>query len=119
MSNVFVCIAHSASKCDVYVEQDGRRQRLTRRVQRVHEGYRWDQAGPHSTEMARAILWIVTGTELPWAFYRGFACDVLANLPLPPCQGECWRLSEAEIRAWLNDVGWVNAKSESERLSPA
>ena len=114
MSRVFIGVAHGApGNCDVYVEQDGSRQRLTRRVQRVHEGYRWDQAGPRSTELARAMLWIVTEAELPWAYYRGFAFDVLANLPLPPCEGECWRLREAEIRTWLTSVGWANTNPEN------
>src|ERR1044072_4108791 len=102
MSRVFVGVAHRAHMYDVYVEQDGQRQRMTRKVNRVHKGYRWDGAGPHSTELARAILWLVAGVELPWSFYRGFASDVLASLPVPPCEGECWRLSEAEVRAWLN-----------------
>jgi hypothetical protein len=115
MSRVFIGIGHpNKGGGDVYVEQNGNRQRLTRRVQRIHQGYTWDQAGPRSTELARAMLWLVTGAEPPWALYRGFTADVVAHLPVPMCEGECWRLSEEEINVWLHDVGWTNMDTRSE-----
>jgi hypothetical protein len=74
MSRVFIGVGRGgAGGGEVYVEQNGQRQRLTRRVNRVHEGYSWDQAGPRSTELARAMLWLASGGEPPWALYRGFA----------------------------------------------
>jgi len=113
MSRVFIGVGRGAAgKSDVYVEHNGERQRLTRSVQRAHEGYSWDQAGPRSTELARAILWLVSGGEPPWALYKGFASDVVAHLPVPAGQGEYWRLSESEIRAWLHDVGWATTQEE-------
>jgi hypothetical protein len=113
MSRIFVGVGRGpAGGSDVYVEQNGERQRLTRSVRRVHEGYSWDQAGPHSTELARTMLWLVSGGEPPWALYRGFTSDVVAHLPVPVCEGECWRLSEAEIQAWLHDVGWLTIDGE-------
>lgn len=116
MSRVFIGIGHDgAGGTDVYVEQHGQRQRLTRRVRHVHEGYGWDQAGPRPTELARAMLWLVSGGEPPWALYRGFTGDIVAHLPVPVCAGECWRLSEAEIRVWLHDVGWSASAGESSR----
>jgi hypothetical protein len=100
MNRIFVGVGRGpAGGSDVYVEQNGERQRLTRSVRRVHEGYSWDQAGPRSTELARAMLWLVSGGEPPWTLYRGFTSDVVAHLPMPVCEGECWRLSEAEIQA--------------------
>ena len=114
MSRVFVGVGYEDGGSGVCVEQNGERQRLTRRVNRVHQGYSWDQAGPRSTELARVILWIVTGTEPPFALYRGFAIDVVAHMPVPVCEGECWRLTEADIRAWLHDAGWANMDNPSE-----
>jgi|GEM_PF-5676492 len=117
MNRVFVGVGYNRGGSEVYMEQDGQRQRLTRRVNRVHDGYSWDQAGPRSTELARAILSIVTGMDPPWALYRGFTSDIVAHLPLPMCEGECWRLSEAEIRTWLHDAGWTNMGTESEHAA--
>lgn len=92
---------------NVYVEQGGQSYHLTRRVRRARQGYSWDGVGPNSTELARAILWLVTGEEPPWSLYKGFASDVVAHFPAPTgCDGECWRLREDEVRAWLRDVGW-------------
>ena len=106
MSRVFIGVGqidHSTGqrRCDVYMEQKGEWQRLQRRVRRVDEGYCWDQAGPRSTELARAILWVVTGEDPPWALYRGFTIDIVAHFPVPVCEGECWRLGEEDVRAWL------------------
>jgi hypothetical protein len=113
MSRVFVGVGRgSAGGGDVFVEQNGERQLLTRTVRRAHEGYSWDQAGPRSTELARAMLWLVSGGEPPWALYRGFTSDVVAQLPVPVCQGECWRLSETEIQAWLHNVGWSTTRDD-------
>ncbi len=113
MSRIFVGVGRGpAGGSDVYVEQNGERQRLMRSVRRVHEGYSWDQAGPRSAELARAMLWLVGGGDPPWALYRGFTSDVVAHLPVPIREGECWRLSEAEIQAWLHDVGWSTTPDE-------
>ena len=113
MNRVFIGVGRGPEGgADVYVEQNGERRRLTRSVRRLHEGYSWDQAGPRSTELARAILWLVSGGEPPWALYRGFASDVLAHLPVPVGQGEYWRLSEAEIRAWLHDAELATTPEE-------
>lgn len=60
MNRVFIGVGYADGGSDVYVEQDSQRRRLTtRRVNRMHEGYSWDQAGPRSTELARAIISIV------------------------------------------------------------
>jgi hypothetical protein len=113
MTRAFVGVGHDRhggpGGSDVYVVQNGERQRLTRRVRRLEEGYSWDQAGPRSTELARAMLWLISGVDPPWALYRGFTSDVVAHFPVPVCEGECWRLSEAEILEWLRDVGWLTA----------
>ncbi len=113
MSRVFIGVGSgTAGGSNVYVEQNGERQRLTRSVKRTQEGYGWDQAGPRSTELARALLWLVNGGEPPWALYKGFVSDVVAHLPVAVRQGESWRLSEAAIRAWLHDVGWTTIQEE-------
>jgi hypothetical protein len=118
MSRAFVGVGRDGGRGgEVYVEQNGKRQHLTRRVNRVHQGYSWDQAGPRSTELARAILWLVTGEDPPWALYRGFTSDVVAHLRLPIGEGERWRLSEAEVRTWLQDVGWVSTDTHRERAA--
>ena len=55
----------------------------------------------------------------PGRYTGGFTSDVVAHLPLPvpPREGECWRLTEDDVRAWLHDVGWLtpNAGTQSER----
>ena len=72
MSRVFIGVGHGgAGGADVYVEQNGQRQRLTRSVGRADEGYGWDQAGPRSTELARAMLWLVSEESL-----RGCSTEV-------------------------------------------
>jgi hypothetical protein len=117
LSRVFVGVAPKGSdKGEVYVEQNGTRHRLMRRTNGRPVGYTWGQAGPDSIELARVLLWLVAGVEPPWGLYRGFTSDVVARLPLPPCHAECWRLSEAEIRAWLSEVGWLKATTASGAL---
>ncbi len=118
MSRVFVGVAQQGSrKGEVWLDEHGQRHDLTRRVRGKHVGYSWDQAGPESTELGRAMLWLVTGLEPPWALYRGFTSDIVAHLPLPPCVDECWRLSEQDIRAWLHEVGWLNTQPEQRQAT--
>lgn len=120
MNRVFIGVRQDSQmgqvgrECDVYLEQNGIRHRLTRSVKGVQEGYRWDGTGPQSTELARAILWVASGVEPPWSLYKGFTTDVIATLPSPHLSssgGECWRLSEEDVRAWLGDVRWPPASS--------
>lgn len=110
MNTIFIGVAREMTdRREVYVERDGELRRLTRRAGGAQVGYSWDQAGPESIALGRAMLWLVTGVEPPFGLYRGFTSDIVASLPLPQKQGEAWRLSEADIRAWLRDVGWSSA----------
>jgi hypothetical protein len=116
MNRVFVGIVDPVTgKSEVYVAQNGEQQRLTRRVRGEQIGYSWDQGGPESIELGRAMLWLVTGLEPPWGLYRGFISDVVAHFPLPSAEGERWRLSESEVREWLHEVGWLTTPAQREQ----
>ncbi len=110
MSRIFIGVGYGSSGgSDVYVAHNGRRERLTRVVKRIRRAYSWDQGGPRSVELSRAMLsWLINGSAPPWSLYRGFTSDVIAQLPVPMCEGECWRISESEIKVWLRDVGWLS-----------
>ncbi len=101
MSLVFIGIRQSAQdSCNVYMERDGKRYQLTRSAGGGRRGLCWDQAGPSSAELAQVLLWKVTGLKPKWSIYQIFKSEVVATFPL--CDsGECWRLSEEEIRDWL------------------
>jgi Family of unknown function (DUF6166) len=96
---------------DVHVEQDGKRSSLTHSVRGSQINYQWDGGGPESTDLARALLWEVMGVEPEWRIYRLLKSEVVATWPLR--MGECWRISEKEIRHWLAGVERDIALTES------
>ena len=96
---------------DVHVEHDGKRYSLMHRVDGSYTDFYWDGGGPGSTDLARALLWEVTGFEPEWRTYRLFKNEVVANWPLQT--GECWRMSEEQIRQWLARVERDTAEMES------
>lgn len=118
MSRDFVgtCYKEPAG-CDVHVEQDGKRYSLTHMVRGSSEEFRWDGGGPGSTELARALLWEATGVEPEWRIYRLFKNEVVATWPLRA--GECWRISDEEIREWLAGVERDTARPESSSQTEA
>src|SRR5438477_393007 len=83
-------------RCDVHTEQDGKRYSFTHSVREPNIEYQWDGGGPGSTDLARALLWEVTGVDPEWRIYRLFKSEVVATWPMRV--GECWRISEQEIR---------------------
>src|SRR5690242_17207589 len=95
----------------VHVEQGGTRQALTHRMHGDYVDYRWDGGGPGSTDLAQALLWVVTGVEPAWRTYRLFKSEVVATWPR--CVGECWRISDEEIREWLAGVEHDTALTET------
>jgi hypothetical protein len=95
----------------VHVEQDGIRQSLTHYVHGTYVDYQWDGGGPASTDLAQALLWTVTGVEPEWRTYRLFKNDVIAAWPRG--LGECWRVSEDEIRDWLAELERNTAQGEN------
>ena len=96
---------------DVRVEHDGRHESLRHSVGGSYVDFRWDGGGPASTDLARALLWSVTGVEPEWRIYRLFMSEVVAAWPMRV--GECWRISEGEIRQWLAGVERDFALTES------
>jgi hypothetical protein len=94
----------------VHVELDGKRFGLTQRVAGDQVEFQWDGGGPHSTELARSLLWQTTGVEPEWRVYRLFKNEVVATWPY--CTGECWRISDQEILAWLAGVERDMAREE-------
>lgn len=101
----------------VYVEQDGARSTLTHKVRGVQVEYVWDSGGPGSSDLARALLWTVTGVDPEWRIYRLFKSEVVSTWPRR--SGECWRISEDQIRQWLAGVAGDIAQSESPRQTEA
>ena len=112
MSRVFVGTGSGEpAGHSVYVEQNGKRYDLTHRVAGAGANLRWDGGGPHSTDLARSLLWHATGVEPEWRIYRLFKSEVVATWPSRT--GECWRISEQEILSWLAGVEQHMAQAES------
>lgn len=112
MSRVFIGVRNGRSgQCEVHVEQDGKRYRLTHRVRGARVDFCWDQAGPRSRELAKALLWNATGIRPRWGIYSQFAGQVVAKFAL--CDGECWRLSDEEIKGWLAHLDESLSRSET------
>jgi hypothetical protein len=95
----------------VQVEVDGKRFSFTHSVRGSDSEYQWDGGGPGSTDLARALLWEITGVDPEWRVYRLFKSEIVATWPLDV--GECWRISEKEIRQWLAGVERDVAHTES------
>jgi hypothetical protein len=103
MSRDFVGAGHGQpTKYDVHIEQDGGHYSLTHSVSGSYVTYQWDGGGPRSAELARALLWVSTGVEPEWRISRLFKSEVVAAWPR--ALGECWRISEEEVRQWLAGV---------------
>lgn len=103
MSRVFVGTGYKEpASYDVHVEQDGERYSLMHKVRGTYVDFQWDGGGPVTTDLARALLWEVTGLEPEWRIYRHFKNEVVAAWPRHV--GECWRISEQEIKQWLARV---------------
>ena len=111
MSKVFVGTGSTEPNgYGVHVEVDGKRYSLTQRVAGDQVEFRWDGGGPQSTDLARSLLWQATGVEPEWRVYRLFKNEVVATWPYHA--GECWRISDQEIRAWLAGVERDMAREE-------
>jgi hypothetical protein len=112
MTRDFVGTGHGQpTKYDVHIEQDGAHNTLTHSVSGSYVNYQWDGGGPHSAELARALLWVTTGLEPEWRTSRLFKSEVVAAWPR--VVGECWRISEEEIRQWLAEVEQDTAHTEN------
>jgi hypothetical protein len=103
MNRVFVGTGYrEPTSYDVHVEQGSERYSLMHRVRGVYTDFQWDGGGPGTTDLARALLWEVTGVEPEWRIYRLFKNEVVATWPRR--EGECWRMSEQEVTRWLAGV---------------
>ena len=112
MSKVFVGTGYEGpTRYDVQVEEDGKSYNLTHAVRGIDTDLQWDGSGPQSADLARALLWNVTGVVPEWTTYRLFKSEVVANWPMQA--GECWRISDAEIKQWLDGVEQASAKTGS------
>jgi hypothetical protein len=113
MSREFVGTGYTEPiKYDVHVEHDGRCYRFTQKVRGAETDFQWDGGGPGSTDLARALLWEVTGFEPEWRIYRLFKNEVVAGWPVQ--EGESWRISDDQIRRWLAGVERDTAATESD-----
>ncbi|HET9493315.1 MAG TPA: DUF6166 domain-containing protein [Chloroflexia bacterium] len=101
----------------VHVEVDGKRYDLQQRTSSGYADFRWDGGGPHSTDLARSLLWQATGVEPELGIYRLFKNEVVATWPL--CTGECWRISDQEILGWLAGVERDTARNEDQGQTEA
>jgi|1186.fasta_scaffold698607_2 hypothetical protein len=101
----------------VYVEEGGMRSDMTHKVRGSTTDYQWDGGGPESAELARAMLWVVSGVEPEWRVYRLFRTEVVSAWPRR--SGECWRISEEQIRQWLAGLERDTAKAESAEQTKA
>jgi len=101
----------------VHVEQDGALSTLTHNVRGSKADYVWDSGGPGSSDLARALLWTATGVDPEWRIYRLFKTEVVSTWPRR--SGECWRISEDQIRQWLAGVEADIVQSESPRQTEA
>src|SRR4051812_47332526 len=111
MSRDFVGTGYrSPARYDVHVEEDGNQYLFTQRVGGVDTNFQWGAAGPHSNDLARALLWITTGGKPAWRMYRLFKSEVVSAWPR--MVGECWRISDEEICQWLAGVERDTAATE-------
>jgi hypothetical protein len=118
MSRDFVGTGYSEPvSYDVHVEHDGKRYSLMHRVQGSYVDFQWDGGGPGSTDLARALLWEVTGIDPEWRTYCLFKNEMVATWPARV--GECWRISEEDIRQWLAGVERDTAQGEDARQTEA
>jgi Family of unknown function (DUF6166) len=112
MNRDFVGTGHEEPiSYDVHVEHNDDRYSLMHRVGGVFVDFEWDGGGPGTTDLARALLWEVTGVEPEWRTYRLFKNEVVASWPRHV--GVCWRISEEEIRQWLAGVERDTALEET------
>ena len=102
---------------DVHVEHDGKRYSLMYRAGGSFVDFWWDGGGPGTTDLARALLWEVTGVAPEWRIYRLFKNEVVATWPRRV--GECWRISDEEIRQWLAGVERDRARTEDSSRTQA
>ena len=83
----------------VYIEEDGTRTELTQRKRLSPIGFRWGQLGAGATELAAAILRDAHGEEVPPYLRARFTRLFVAQWPV--VEGECWRITEDEVKSWL------------------
>mgnify|MGYP000200345932 CR=1 FL=1 len=112
MSRYFVGSDYAnPARSDVQIQVDGERYSFKHRVGGSYVDFQWDGGGPGSTDLARALLTEVTGAEPEWRIYRLFKNEVVATWPHH--EGECWRLSEDEVRQWLAEVETDTVRTEN------
>jgi Family of unknown function (DUF6166) len=111
MSRDFVGTGYNGpARYDVHIEEDGKQYSFTQQVRGANTDYEWDGAGPGSNDLARALLWVTTGTEPAWQMYSLFKSQVVGAWPRKV--GECWRISDVEISRWLARVERDTAATE-------
>ena len=67
------------------------------------DGFNCRYGGSGPAQLALGILYEVTGNvELARSYYQFFKSDYVSRW------GECWEISESEVRQWLRDVGAGN-----------
>lgn len=112
MGKVFVGTGYNEPpRYGVQIEEAGGWYSFKHKVDGDFVDFEWDGGGPGTTDLARALLSEVTGMEPEWRTYRLFKTEVVATWPRHV--GECWRMSEEEIRQWLAGVEQDEARTET------
>lgn len=103
MTKDYIGTGHqNPTRYDVHIEHGTECSSMRYKLDGVLVDYTWDGGGSGSTDLARALLWDVTGIEPEWRTYRLFKNELVAGWPKHV--GECWRISDVEIKKWLAGV---------------
>ena len=81
---------------------------LSHQVLHSPDGFEWGYAGSGPADLARSLLWDVTGHEPEPVQYQTFKENVVAGW-----KTNNWSINDASIMAWLNKF---DVRSEGHRL---
>ena len=99
MGKIYIGVGHLGSGgSDVYVAKLGKYFPLKHRYPSP-AGFQWGWHGAGLADLAVSILWDVLGEEPPPILYQHFRQDFIVKWPMH--NGECWRISEDEIKRWI------------------
>lgn len=79
------------------LEDSGSWVKLTHHVRHSPDGHEWGYSGSGPSELARDLLWDLTGKEPPGRVYTAFRDAVIATL-----RTERWEFSEEKLRFYLS-----------------
>ncbi len=74
--------------------------RLIDRIRHTPGEFDWGNTGSRRADLAQSLLWSVLDREPEPRLYQQFEQEQVAKWAMQP--GECWRVTEQEIRDWLS-----------------